>query len=138
MLNWCIARKCLSGKNSGTRVNLEGQKVVGNLQSNTRNSDRPSSGRSSSDKPSSAGDDSSDDEFFEALEDQGDSDEDSSLDVVVSDSATDKSQTERGTKSNCAEGGNQVREGALRRCGDLRLLVTGEPLYVPVTQVWFK
>ena len=78
------------------------------------NPERPSSARSSS-----PGDESSEDEFFEALEDQDDSD-DSSRDV-------------EGT-SEIAES-NMKREGALKRCGDLKLLISGEPLYVPVTQV---
>jgi hypothetical protein len=105
MLNCCIARKCLS-KRSQTSINKE------NAPSDIPR--RPTSARSSC-----PGDDSSDDEFFEALEDQDDSD-DSGGDV--------EGPLETGQ-------GNTRREGALKRCGDRRLLVSGEPLYIPVTQV---
>lgn len=78
--------------------------------------DRPASARSRNSHPA---DDSSEDEFFEALENQDDSD-DSGEDVEG------PLETERS---------NARREGALKRCGDLRLLISGEPLYIPVTQV---
>ena len=95
-------------KRSETNINQEqSDKPPGNLE------------RASSARCSSPGDDSSEDEFFEALEDQEDS-EDSCGDV-------------EGT-SRMGEG-NMKREGALKRCGDLKLLVSGEPLYIPVTQV---
>ena len=95
-------------KRSETNINQElSDKPPGNLE-------RPPSARCSS-----PGDDSSEDEFFEALEDQEDS-EDSCGDV-------------EGTSRMAAS--NMKREGALKRCGDLKLLVSGEPLYIPVTQV---
>ena len=90
-------------KRSQTSINLEDKQAAGNPE-------RPAS---------CPGDDSSDDEFFEALEDQDDSD----------DSCGDVEGT-LGTGE-----GSTRREGALKRRGDLKLLVSGEPLYVPVTQV---
>lgn len=125
MLNCCIARKCISRKKSET-----GFKNDRNLQSNSKNSDILNHARLSS-----PGNDSSDDEFFEALEDQDDSDDDSSLEAGISDGVSDIPRKERVNKSSCTEGDNRVREGTLKRCGDLRLLVSGEPLYIPVTQV---
>lgn len=109
MLNYCIARKCMS-KRSETSINQE------LTDKPAENPEQPSSARSSS-----PGDDSSEDEFFEALEDQDDSD----------DSCGDVKGTSEITES------NMKREGALKRCGDLRLLVSGEPLHVPVTQVGY-
>lgn len=106
MLNCCIARKCMS-KRSHTSINLEDKQ--------TNNPGRPASARSSN-----PGDDSSDEEFFEALEDQDDSDDSSSGDVERPVGITK---------------GDTKREGASKRCGDLKLLVSGEPLYVPLTQV---
>ena len=105
MLNCCIARKFLS-KRSQSNISQEDKQA--------ENSARPASARSSC-----PGDDSSEDEFFEALEDQGDS-EDSCGDVPGPSEIKEDSTR---------------REGALKRCGDLKLLVSGEPLYVPVTQV---
>ena len=85
----------------------------------TRNNLKDNPERATSARSSCPGDDSSDDEFFEALEDQEDSE--------------DSCGDEEGTLG--TEGSNTRREGALKRCRDLRLLVSGEPLYIPVTQV---
>ena len=104
MLNCCIARKFLS-KRSQTNISQEGKQGD--------NPSPPASARSSC-----PGDDSSEDEFFEALEDQDDSDD--SCGNVPGPSEIKEDSTRR--------------EGALKRCGDLKLLVSGEPLYVPVTQ----
>jgi hypothetical protein len=105
MLNCCIARKFLS-KRSQTSISQENKQA--------ENPGRPASARFSS-----PGDDSSEDEFFEALEDQDDSDD--SCGHIAGSSETSE--------------GRIRREGALKRCGDLKLLVSGEPLYIPVTQV---
>ena len=103
MLNCCIARKCLSKKN--TQEALKQQHIP--LQ-------HPWS-RSSHDNVN----DSSDEEFFEALEDQDGSDEESEAWTAT---------TEITIK----------REGALKRCGDLKLIKSGEALYIPITQVLLK
>ncbi|XP_028409071.1 rab3 GTPase-activating protein catalytic subunit-like isoform X2 [Dendronephthya gigantea] len=110
MLNCCIARKCLS-KRSQTSINDE----MSEKHFKPNDGNRPASARS---KHSHPDDDSSEDEFFEALENQDDSD----------DSGEDEEGNLKTVQSNTR------REGALKRCGDLRLLISGEPLYIPVTQ----
>lgn len=64
------------------------------------------------------------DEFYEALEIQ-DSEMPDSAEAMVSSCDTADSGSEQ----------LQDRVGALRQCADLVLVATGEPLYIPVTQV---
>ena len=86
---------------------------------------------------------SSDDEFYEALEDVNQTAESKNENEIcgmetsksedlpsVEDSATDN---DRGGDSLPPEDGD--REGVLKQCGDLILVNTGLPLCIPVTQV---
>ena len=77
---------------------------------------------------------SSDDEFYEALEDvpqQAESEhETSGMEISEMDHEfhADEDRT-----ANVA--GDSVREGVLKQCGDLVLVATGQPLCIPITQV---
>lgn len=88
---------------------------------------------------------SSEDEFYEALEDvpqQVESEhETSGMEISEMDSmqkpSEDKSRAgdDRSRSSEVAVVGEGVREGVLKQCGDLVLVTTGQPLCIPVTQV---
>jgi hypothetical protein len=81
---------------------------------------------------------SSDDEFYEALEDvphQVESEhETSGMEISEMDSESHAGDDRR-TANVVAVGGDSVREGVLKQCGDLVLVATGQPLCIPVTQV---
>ena len=140
MLNCCIERKRLSkirtaslqfatnvGKNSDNRTK--------NSTSSTENLRKSNSNtqRESMDSQSSVSDD---DEFFEALEIQQEADIDSgkNLENFKNIHGTD-SDLDRDIK--CAESYTPSckREGGKEPFGDLKLLVSGDPLIVPITQV---
>ena len=85
---------------------------------------------------------SSEDEFYEALEDvpqQMESEHETSrMEIPEMDSVQSSSEDKddmRGT-TEAAVGGDGVREGVLKQCGDLVLLATGQPLCIPITQVY--
>ena len=87
---------------------------------------------------------SSEDEFYEALEDvpqQVESEhETSGMEISemdnVQDSLEDKSHTEEGRRATAVTvDSDGVREGVLKQCGELVLVATGQPLCIPITQV---
>lgn len=85
---------------------------------NPNNKDKNSQPESST---SSSDDDDDDDEFFEAVE---------SL------SSLEKKPSQSSLKENPAEEENKlIAKGRLKQFGDLCLLASGEPLYIPITQV---
>lgn len=84
---------------------------------NPNNKDKNSQPESST----SSSDDDDDDEFFEAVE---------SL------SSLEKKPSQSSLKENPAEEENKlIAKGRLKQFGDLCLLASGEPLYIPITQV---
>ena len=87
---------------------------------------------------------SSEDEFYEALEDvpqQMESEQETSgIEISEADNVQKLSETEYHTSgvkntAGVAVDSNGVREGVLKQCGDLILIATGQPLCIPVTQV---
>lgn len=79
---------------------------------------------------------SDDDEFFEAVEsqDEADSESGSNAENTKNIKRTDSDLNEDNIDNNTAM---SKREGAKEPFGDLKLLVSGKPLIVPVTQVGF-
>ena len=83
---------------------------------------------------------SSEDEFYEALEDvpqQVESEhETSGMEISemanIQESPLDKYTDDGRTTTDIAD---SVREGVLKQCGDLVLIATGQPLCIPITQV---
>ena len=143
MLNCCIERKRLSKirtaslqfttnvvKNSDSRTKHSTSSAE-NLRKSNSNTQRQSI-----DSQSSISDD---DEFFEALEIQEETavDRGNNLENFKNIHETD-SDLDRDNK--CAESDTHTfkREGGKEPFGDLKLLVSGEPLIVPVTQVGCK
>ena len=141
MLNCCIERKRLSkirtaslqfstsvGKNSDTRTKNNVSKTE-NLRKSNSNAQMESL-----DSQSSVSDD---DEFFEAVESQDESGNESgsnsenmkNLQRTDSDLNMDDNNSIDNNTETCK------REGAKEPFGDLKLLVSGEPLIVPITQV---
>ena len=91
---------------------------------------------------------SSEDEFYEALEDtpqQVESEyETSGMEMDSVQASSEDRDDIRGTTevAVCGDGmcgddvcGYGVREGVLKQCGDLVLVATGQPLCIPITQV---
>ena len=124
MLNCCIERRRFTKTRNESNKSIAPEGSVRKSQSNRENTTRRTSeGRvsplakrmgSESDFSTSSNDD---DEFFEAVESQGDS---GSSEKTLEDTLlTEVPQ----------------REGTLEQCGNLTLLATGEPLSIPITQV---
>lgn len=82
---------------------------------------------------------SSDDEFYEALEDvpqQVESEhETSGMEISEMDHEPHADDDRRTANVAGVGGGDGVREGVLKQCGDLVLVATGQPLCIPITQV---
>lgn len=96
--------------------------------------------------PSDGSGSGTDDEFYEALETQEDSDGksksmtktdpiDSSRQVTMNIESS-PAVSDFGTKESSESDSVQGRIGALQQCGDLVLIATGKPLCIPVTQVF--
>ena len=162
MLNCCIERKRLSKIRTAS---LQFSNNVGsNTESRTENniSSTENLRKSNSEvqivqmerveSQSSVSDD--EDEFFEAVESQDDSKKETGKSLVDSESIQGESENESdGTSGvekniqrtdsdsnvddNCAKNDSTTcrREGAKEPFGEVKLLVSGEPLFVPVTQV---
>ena len=140
MLNCCLERKRLSkiraaslqfsanvDKNSDTRT-----------KSNDSNSEnlRKSSSSAQVESLDSQSSISDDEEFFEAVESQDEVENDSEINAEnKKNTRTDSDLNEDNIDNNTPI---SRREGAKEPYGDLKLLVSGEPLLVPVTQVGFK
>ena len=86
---------------------------------------------------------SSEDEFYEALEDMPQQVEleyeTSRMEMDSVQASSEDKDDIRGT-TEAAVGGDDVcgygvREGVLKQCGDLVLVATGQPLCIPITQV---
>ena len=139
MLNCCIERKRLSkirtaslqfstnvNKNSGTRIpnNTSNMESSRKSDSNTR---LESTGSQSSI--------SDDEEFFEALENQDESEKETRNyfeNFNIEGKTNSDSDIENSDENNASM---FKREGGKELFGDLKLLVSGEPLVVPITQV---
>ena len=139
MLNCCIERKRLSkirtaslqfstnvNKNSGTRIpnNTSNMESSRKSDSNTR---LESTGSQSSV--------SDDEEFFEALENQDESEKGTRNyfeNFNIEGKTNSDSDIENSNENNASM---YKREGGKELFGDLKLLVSGEPLVVPITQV---
>jgi len=155
MLNCCIQHKrkhdhSTSSDTSGTQVKSPpkttgtgthstgpqstGPRTTG-LPSPQSSGPQPNTSRGRATSPKSEGSDTDEDEFFEALEsqDRGSSGSDESQRVDV-DEKIDEDKEEEGEISGNVES-ESGRSGILRQCGDLVLVATGEPLYIPITQV---
>ena len=140
MLNCCIERKRLSKIRAASlqfAVNVEKNSDTRTIKSDSSNSEnlrkRISNTRMESlESQSSVSDD---EEFFEAVESQEESDnenENNSTDrknIHRTDMDLNKDTTATDNYSTCK------REGAKEQFGDLKLLASGEPLLVPFTQV---
>ncbi|XP_074627593.1 rab3 GTPase-activating protein catalytic subunit-like isoform X2 [Acropora palmata] len=138
MLNCCIERKRLSkirtaslqfstniNKNSGRRIpnNTSNMESSGKSDSNTR---LESTGSQSSI--------SDDEEFFEALENQDESEKGTRNyfeNFNIEGKTNSDSDIENSNDNNASM---YKREGGKELFGDLKLLVSGEPLVVPITQ----
>ena len=141
MLNCCIERKRLSKIRAAslqfsTNVDKNSDTRTKSSDSNSENLRKSSSSAQveSLDSQSSISDD---EEFFEAVESQDEVENDSEINAenIKNTRRTDSDLNEDNIDKNtpiCR------REGAKEPFGDLKLLVSGEPLLVPVTQVGFK
>ena len=147
MLNCCIQHKLchqqkLRTPNSKTDSNIE-------KQSHSRSSPPPSYSEfhtPSSTLPAQHNEEgngsSSDDEFYEALEDVNQHEESENMNEIC-EMETSKSEdvpsAEEGNTNNDSATvpleSSGDREGVLKQCGDLVLVNTGRPLCIPVTQV---
>lgn len=84
---------------------------------------------------------SSEDEFYEALEDvpqQVESEHEiSGMEISETDNVQESSDGQCNVDNNriTAVDSDSVREGVLKQCGDLVLVATGQPLCIPITQV---
>lgn len=139
MLNCCIERKRLSkirtaslqfstnvNKNSGTRI-----------PNNTSNmeSSRKSDSNTRLECTGSQSSISDDEEFFEALENQDESEKGTRNyfeNFNIEGKTNSDSDIENSNENNASM---YKREGGKELFGDSKLLVTGEPLVVPITQV---
>ena len=80
-------------------------------------------------------DSDTDDEFFEALESQ---DQTTSVNARRTSKVKEVHSVESESSVVILEDPHEVESslsGVLKRCGDLVLVATGEPLYIPITQV---
>lgn len=142
MLNCCIERKRLSKIRAAslqfsTTVNKTSETRT---RSNNSNSENISLGKSSSsaqmESLESQSSFSDDEEFFEAVESQDEDDKDSGSNTEDI-SLKNAKRTDIGFNEHNIDNSSSVfrREGAKEPFGDLKLLVSGEPLLVPITQV---
>jgi len=142
MLNCCIERKRLS------KIRTASQQFLSNVDNNsdarTKNSVsnaenlRKSDSSAQMESLDSQSSISDDDEFFEAVESQ----EESENEFQSGNSSGDLKNIQRtdsdlNMDGNCTDNNTPTgkREGAKEPFGDLKLLVSGEPLIVPITQV---
>ncbi|XP_068752396.1 rab3 GTPase-activating protein catalytic subunit-like isoform X2 [Montipora capricornis] len=139
MLNCCIERKRLSkirtaslqfatnlDKNSATRTQ--------NSSSNT-DSDRKSNSNTRLESTDSQSSISDDEEFFEAVESQEEYGTETGHNSENLNN-TEGADSDSNAENACAEDNKRLfrREGGKEPFGDLKLLVSGEPLIVPITQ----
>lgn len=140
MLNCCIERKRLSKIRAAslqfsTNVNKTSETRT---KSNNSNSEYISLGKSSSSAQMESLESqlsfSDDEEFFEAVESQDEADKDggSNTEDIKNAKRTDNDFSEHNIDNNSSV---LRSEGAKEPFGDLKLLVSGEPLLVPITQV---
>ena len=140
MLNCCIERKRLSkirtaslqfatnlDKNSATRTQ--------NSSSDT-DSDRKSNSNTRLESTDSQSSISDDEEFFEAVESQEEYETETGHNSENLNN-TKGADSDSNAENACAEDNTMLfrREGGKEPFGDLKLLVSGEPLIVPITQV---
>eukprot|EP00731_Ephydatia_muelleri_P020222 Em0012g1047a len=138
MLNCCIHHK-ITRKNSNitTTTTTTTPNPTSTTATNVTKAVTSSVSLASVRKCSMADSGESDEEFYEALESQD-------SDTKATPSQTQGSEQDGGgacmephpfsLPANTKETTDGQRSGALKPCGDLLLLVTGEPLYIPVTQ----
>ena len=140
MLNCCIERKRLSKIRAAsvqfsTNVNKSSETRT---KSNNSNSENISLGKSSSSAQMESLESqlsfSDDEEFFEAVESQDEANKDggSNTEDIKNAKRTDNDFSEHNIDNNSSV---LRSEGAKEPFGDLKLLVSGEPLLVPITQV---
>ena len=140
MLNCCIERKRLfkiraASLQFSTNVNKTSETRTKSNDSNSENVGlRKSSSNAQMESLESQSSFSDDDEFFEAVESQDEVDKDSrsNAEDVKNTKRTDNDLNEDNIDNNSLV---FRREGAKEPFGDLKLLVSGEPLLVPITQV---
>ena len=142
MLNCCIERKRLSRIRAAslqfsTNVNKTSEPRTENnkLTSKSENINlRRSSSSAQMQSLESQSSFSDDEEFFEAVESQDEVDKDSGR--HAEDIKNTKRTDEDLSQDNIDDNSHVCkREGAKEPFGDLKLLVSGEPLLVPITQV---
>ena len=139
MLNCCIERKRLSkiraaSSQFSTKVDITSETRTKSNDSNSENI-RKSSSSAQMESLESQSSFSDDDEFFEAVESHdevSDKDSGSNAEDIKNTKRTDNDFNEDNTEINSPV---CKREGAKEPFGDLKLLVSGEPLLVPITQV---
>ncbi len=154
MLNCCIRHKTshqqllhtpnTHSKNSNLHTSETHSKSDTNTSSldfktpNTSIHQTPAKSESHDIKEDSQDDGSDSDEFFEAMETH-----DGAVTMATDDTTpmeTQKIEDLIDPLDDCSHGdggshSDTERVGALKPCGDLVLVATGEPLYIPVTQV---
>ena len=121
MLNCCIERRRASRTRNATEPGGQSKESA-----RSRNHSKKTSARDDSSPPAKRIDSESefstssndDDEFFEALESQQDTDD---SEMTLKDSSVSQEA--------------KRPEGVSRQCGDLTILTTKEPLFIPITQV---
>ena len=127
MLNCCIQHK---KKRENSMTDITGAQA----RSSKTGSDSKTS-HSESDVTPNVEDSDTDDEFFEALESQ---DQTTSVNAKRTSKAKEVHLVESESSVVILEDPHEVESslsGVLKRCGDLVLVATGEPLYIPITQV---
>jgi len=141
MLNCCIERKRLSKIRTASQqflsnVDNNSDARTKNNVSNTENLRKSDSSAQmeSLDSQSSVSDD---DEFFEAVESQEESENEFQSGTSSGDIKNiQRTDSDLNMDGNCTDNNTPTgkREGAKEPFGDLKLLVSGEPLIVPITQ----
>ena len=127
MLNCCIQHK---KKRENSMTDITGAQA----RSSKTGSDSKTS-HSESDVTPNVEDSDTDDEFFEALESQ---DQTTSVNAKRTSKVKEVHLVESESSVVILEDPHEVESslsGVLKRCGDLVLVATGEPLYIPITQV---
>lgn len=137
MLNCCIRHKKAQEHSQSGTSDAQFHSCGADIGSSGDHSVEISKSRTS---PEGEGSDT-DEEFFEALEsqDQSFADVNRSQDRTEKQSPIHSKASEVSPEDKLGMGDlERGRSGVLKRCGDLVLIATGEPLCIPVTQVYCK
>ncbi len=131
-----------SPKTTGTSTHTTGPQSTGLPSTGPHNTGpQPNTSQGHAPSPKSEGSDTDEDEFFEALESQernspgSDEAQNMDEDKVEEGGASVSDPGDSSEKMSSNVESESGRCGVLKQCGDLVLVATGEPLYIPITQV---